>query len=55
MTKLPNAMTLGRRDLFEFMVREISLHGSLTSCAWTEHYGDRESVVETVLHVFARR
>lgn len=35
-------MALGRRNLFEFMVREISLCGSLTSFAWTEHHGDRE-------------
>lgn len=46
---------LGRKDLLEFMVREISLHGSLASCAWTEHHGDREHVVETILHFFAGR
>ena len=55
MTKLPNANGFGEEDLFEFMVREISLHGSLASCAWTKHHGDRESVWETVLHFFAGR
>lgn len=36
MTKLPDVREEGL-----LWGREISLHGSLTSCVWTEHHGDR--------------
>jgi hypothetical protein len=40
---MPDRNDLKRKDLFLFMVSEVSEHGSLAPCSWAEHHGSQKS------------